>query len=162
VPFGNNYLLTEIQSNQPASFTQNEFSGGAPFAALSYRHTMSEKWMMGVGLTFKLLRSRELGADSLAIWTIHHEALRVIRVYHPTYFMVGTRILYMVPAQNHTLPLKRNEDFETEIGGAATASLVHVLNSKNAISLRVDRWRGTRTQIFHGIEVALGYMYNLD
>lgn len=160
--FGSNYALLELQSNYPTSFSQNEFAGGAPFGAFSYRHTMDDKWIMGVGFTFKLLKSKDPSDGPLSIWTIHHEGLYIIRLYHPTYFLVGTRLLYMVPAEKHTLPLQRSEDFETEIGAAITASIVQIINESYAATLRIDRWRGTRTQIFHGVEVALGLMYNLD
>ncbi len=161
-PFSSNLMLLETQKNFPMTYSQNWLEGGHPYPSLSYRHSINGDWLMGVGGTFKILKFRD-GApyedQNLAIWTVHHEATKIIRVSHPTYLLAGTKILYMIPAKKHSIPLQKRDPFQTEIGFALTASVLHILDDQFMASIRVDRYRGTKTQLFQGLEIATGITY---
>jgi hypothetical protein len=161
-PHAINQLLIESQKNYPMTFSQNKFEGAHPYPAISYRHYINGDWIMGVGATFKLFRQKivEDNEDiNFSIWSFHHEAAKIIRIYHPTYLMLGTKIIYMIPAKKHSLPLQKQDQYETEIGFALTATMVQILNDSFSATFRIDRYRGTKTQLFQGLEIAFGISY---
>lgn len=161
-PFAKNYLSIEIARNYPVSFAQNRYEPGEYQPVVAYRHNLDSTWMMGVGGQFKILRridipNEEESSRVLALWTMTHEALYILRLDHPTYLFIGPKLHYFLPARSGRLPLVRDDDVRTEIGAAASMTLARVLADGGIITLRADRWRGTRTLQLHGIEVAFGY-----
>jgi len=163
-PFPKNQLVLEIQKNFPTSYSMNHLEGTHYYPAIGFRHNMRNQWILGVGGTFKLFKDKTLEANentSLSIWTLYHEATKIFRLYHPTYLLIGTKILYMVPTTKHSLPLQKLDRYETEIGGALTLSIQHVITARRSLIFRIDRYRGTKTQRFQGIEVAAGLAYFL-
>lgn len=161
-PFAKSYVSLEVARNYPTSFTQNSYKPGQYHPVIGYRHNLDGTWLMGVGGQFKIFKRKEvedveLKSHDLALWTITHEALRVMRLDYPMYLLVGPKLHYLLPSRAARLPLVREEELQTEIGIAASATLVRVLESSALVTLRVDRWRGTRTMNLHGIEVAIGY-----
>lgn len=165
-PFFKSYLSLEIARNYPVSFAQNRYDPGEYHPVLAYRHNLDSDWFMGVGGQFKILRRIDLPDEvepsrDLALLTLTHEALYVLRLDHPTYLLVGTKLHYFLPALTATLPLTRDDEMTTEIGAGLSTTLARILSGGGLVTLRADRWRGTRSLKLHGVEVALGYSHPL-
>jgi len=162
-PFAKSYMSVEVARNFPVSYAQNRFAGGPLHPVVGYRHDLDEDWMMGVGGQFKMLRrdgdTEIRPGGELALWTISHETYYIIRLLHPTYLLVGPRLHYLVPTNAGRLPLQRASEYETEIGAALSAMFVRVLDERSLVTIRLDRWRGTRTTRFQGMEVAAGFSW---
>ena len=113
---------------------------------------------------FKILKKKhfEKGErDEVALWTISHESMYMLRLNHPIYLLTGLKLQYLLPAKAANFPLQKDADYETEIGIALSSALTYVLPSRHFLTLRIDRWRGTKTTRFMGIEGALGFSYAL-
>ena len=154
-PFRAAYVSLVSARNAPASFSEERFDQGLTTPALFYRHFLDDRWMMTVGGGFKSLyyESRQ---SMLPILSITHEAGWVLRLYHPTYLVVGPKMLYMVPASKVGLPLQRDEELGAEFGVGVGLSILHAVSRTWIVHAGIDRWRGTVTNIFHGIEVTAG------
>jgi hypothetical protein len=164
-PFEKTYLTLELARNFPVSFTQNRFDPGRYSPVLGYRHDLDEHWLMGIGGQFKVLKRRdsevETPTDRIALLTVYHETLYAIRLDHPTYLLLGPKLMYLLPANAGKLPVQRADEYQTEIGAALSMTFAHVVDDKYMVTLRVDRWRGTKTMKFHGVEVAGGISWAL-
>lgn len=165
-PFANDYIFLEIGRNDPQAFTMGQFKAGGYHPMVGYRFNLAGEWLMGVGGQFKNFQRRELPGvtidnRNLALWTLYHEGLYVVRLDHPTYFLIGPKFLYLLPAKAASLPLVKDDSYNVEIGGALSASLVRILENRSFLSLRVDRWRGTKTMKLQGLEFSLGYGWPL-
>jgi hypothetical protein len=169
-PLKQEYFFTEIARNFPQSFSLSVFKAGGYHPILGYRYNLLGNWMMGLGIQFKnferkkreLIQSEEGTkglSRNLAIWTIYHEGLYLIRLDHPTYLLLGPKILYLLPSKAASLPLVKDDSYSVEIGGAFSGSLLRVLENKSFISLRIDRWRGTKSNRLHGLEISAGFGY---
>ena len=170
-PFRKSYWAIELTRNFPASYSQNLFSPGGYFPTIRYLHNLDANWMMGVGGGFKMLNRRPETAGAqltakfgptLAILTLSHETLYVVRLYHPTYLLLGPRLLYMLPTTAARLPFQRDPYYASEIGGAFTAQLVRLVGERGMLTFRVGRWRGTKTTRLQGFEAAIGYAMSMD
>lgn len=164
MPFAKNYVVLDLAQSFPVSFSQNRFDPDHAHPLLGYRHFLNADWFMGIGLGFKVFK-RKTAVDNLneqvAIWHLTHEAFRIFRLYHPTYAAMGLRLQYLNPTRSASLPLQRDVVLETEIGAAVSLMLMHETSLGRLASFRIDRWRGTDTMIFHGVEVAFGYHWAL-
>lgn len=161
-PFANTYFGIEGARNSPMSYTQNNFNSGYLHPIISYRHNLKNGWITGVSSQFKILRKKNPSADEpseVAIWTFSHEPLYAIRLNHPVYFLLGPLGMYMLPTKSASLPLKKDTNFESEIGAGLTCALFYLTSNKNILSFRLSRWRGTKTTRFHGIESSFGFSY---
>ena len=158
-PFSKNYVSLEVAGNFPISRSQNLFSPHKKTWILGYSHFLNRKWNVSISLGFKSLY-RNSENQELALLSLSNHSLYVVRLYHPTYLMVGTKLIYMTPNEKSRFPLVKEPDFETEIGVGAVAQLVH-FQGPFLYSLRIDRWRGTKTNRLHGFEVAFGVSYRL-
>jgi hypothetical protein len=168
-PFRRAYLALEAVRNDPISFSEQHFSPGTIEPDFSYLHSLhngDETWLMGLGAQFKVFaRDSDEAPPSryLAIWTLFHEILYAARLGYPTYLLVGPKIMYMLPADTGRLPLARDTGYDLEIGGALTVELARVLgDGKRLATLRIDRWRGTKTQKLMGVEIAAGMAWELN
>lgn len=167
-PLEEEYLFVEIARNFPQSFSLRNFKAGGYHPIIGYRYNLMGHWMMGLGVQFKNFERKkpkttnsdqkpEDQSRNFAIWTVYHEGLYLIRLDHPTYLLIGPKILYLLPSKAAALPLERDDAYSVEIGGSISGSLVRILSNKSYVSLRMDRWRGTKTNKIHGIEISLGY-----
>ncbi len=171
-PFRKSYFAVELARNYPMGFTQNRYEPGRYFPSFSYLHDLDEGWLMGLGAQFKLLSKKDLDpadvdpveSDSgfLGLWTISHETLYVVRLNHPTYVLVGPKILYLLPTRSAKLPLQREPSLASEIGGAISIGLTRVVRDRFLLTMRAERWRGTRTMKLHGFEIAFGMAWGFD
>ena len=152
-----------MNRNAPIVHTQQRLNGRYATWSLGYRNNLDADWIMGISLGFKSFEYREGEAQGqeLSFMSVNHESLYVLRLYHPAYLLLGTKILYMIPVQRSAFPLQREPRFETEIGAGLTLNIVYHLKPGWMLQARIDRWRGTRTDKFHALESAFGFSYGL-
>lgn len=154
VPFEKNHIIVEGIRNYPASFSEEKFNPGGLNYLFGFRHLSQNRWMMSVGVGFKTLFRED--TQILPILTFNHEAGYVIRLQHPTYLLLGPKLLYLLPTSDTAIPLQRDPDFSAEIGVGVSGTFIHFISRRAALQLRFERWRGTGSMLFHGIELAFG------
>ena len=111
---------------------------------------------MGISAQFKVFHRLDQTKDKsnvLAFWNFTHETHYSIRLNHPIYLLLGPKIQYLLPAVSARLPLRRSEDYHSEVGVAANATLTRVVADRFLVSAYIDRWRGTGSQRIHAFEV---------
>lgn len=160
-PFQKSYLLLEATENFPVSQGLKYFSPYRRTLTVSYQHVLGAEWIVGVSANFKSFRRTDLDRE-FALLSFSNQTQYVIRLHHPAYLLIGTKLMYLQTAQYARLPLVREPDFETEIGAGLTASFAYILARDWVASFRVDRWRGINTNRLHGFEVAFGLARSLD
>lgn len=153
-PFSKDYISLEYVKNYPTSKGQEQFSPFRKTLFLGYQHFLNQQWNVGITLGFKSFSKSALEGE-LALLSFSNHSYYVIRIHHPTYLMLGTKLIYMTPNEQSNLPLSKDADFETEVGIGISAQLTQVIGSY-LLTLRADRWRGTKTNKLHGFELALG------
>lgn len=164
--FSEQYLAVEIARNFPMSFSQNRFEPGEPHPVIGYRHRFRENWIMGLGGQFRIFQRRDVpqnagATGALAVWTLYHEANYAMRLDHPTYLLIGPRVTYFLPCKAAVIPLERDPVLQAEIGAGLSVSIARIISDKWMMTARAERWRGTRTTLLQGLEVAFGINYAL-
>ena len=159
-PFGKDYLSLELAGNYPIANSQKYFSPNKRTWLLGYSHFLSRHWNVGLSLGFKSLYRDQINKE-LALLSVSNQSLYVIRLFHPTYLMLGTKLIYLIPNEEAGFPLAKEADFETEIGAGAVLQLSH-MSGPIIYQIRVDRWRGTKTNRLHGFELAMGISYQVN
>lgn len=159
-PFSKDYITTEYTANYPTGNGNEYFDTGFRKLIFGYTHFLSEKWGVGLSIGFKSFKRKDIDRE-FALLSLSNESFYITRLYHPVYFLIGTKLLYMTPNQRSKLPPLRDPDYETEIGAGVSAKLCYIDKSW-LYWLRVDRWRGTKTNRLHGFEVGLGISYAVD
>jgi hypothetical protein len=161
-PFAESYIYAGMARNSPMSFTQNRFDSGYLHPIIGYRHSVADRWIMGVSSQFKVFYRKNTDEEKhnvLAFWTISHESYFALRLYHPFYLLTGPKLLYLLPTRNTSFPLQKESEFETEIGVAVSAAIAYVTSNKHLLMFRTESWRGTKTTRFQGIEASLEFSY---
>lgn len=155
-PFRKTYLSLEFGRNFPLSFSQNHYKTGPIHPILGYRYVLDEYWLMGVGAQTRIFERRDMtDSRELALWSIYHEASLVLRLDYPVYFLIGPKLIYMVPGKSGKIPLQRDELLGVEFGASLAGTLAWVAGDR-LWTVRLERWRGTTTQKLHGLEIAGG------
>jgi hypothetical protein len=166
-PFAASYVHFEVARNYPVSRSQEQLEAGGYHPAFTYLHSLggTGRWLLGLGGHYKLLNKREHDAaesDQVALFTLTHETLFAIRLYHPTYLLTGPKLQYFFPSKLAKLPMQRDPEYETEVGVGLSVMIAQVLADRSFLTVRLDRWRGTRTTRLQGIEASVGFAYELD
>lgn len=174
--FAMSYAGLEFTRNYPIAFSEDEFSPGKTHLALSFRYFPDQDWMMGLAGGFRMLRahsdvSSDLTGDTadtqsdskeLPVFTIAHESARIIRIYHPVYLTLGARILYLAPTRQAMIPTGKSEKYQTEFGAGLVGTVIWQTGTDRFWTLRAERWRGTGSQRYHGVEIAFGGGMSFD
>jgi hypothetical protein len=163
-PYAPSYLHFEVTRNYPVAKSQEKFEAGVYHPAFNYLYNLDGRWLMGLGAQYKIFKKKEHGSgesDQLAILALTHEGLFSLRLYHPAYLLVGPKLQYLFPAKKAKFPVQKDPLYETEISGALTIMLSYVIADQSFLTVRIDRWRGTRTTRFQGIESSVGLAYAL-
>lgn len=164
-PYATSYLSLEIARNDPVSFSQNRFKSGFYGLVAGYRHNIDADWLASVSASFKSFKRKpdpQAKSDQLALLTLSHTIFHAVRLNHPTYLLFGPQLLYLLPTRGAEFPVPREDAYDTEIGVGLSFLLAHILDDQNLLTLRLDRWRGTKTMLFHGLEIAVGISVALD
>ena len=163
--FAKTYAGVEIGRNFPTAGSEEQFAPGKAHPILAYRYVLDDKWLMGIFGGFKMLQTRGVEDQSereIPFFSVTHESSRILRLYHPTYLATGFRFMYLMPATRAMIPTGKSKDFSTEFGASATATLIHLLDRNRILTLRIERWRGTGSSTYQGIEVAVGGAISFD
>lgn len=154
-PLKSSYFVFDLTKNDPTIHTQEQLEGRHATYYFGYRNQVASSWMMGLGFNYKSFSYRE-DKTELSFLSIQHEAYYLIRLYHPTFLMIGPNLLFLLPTQRSHLPVLKEPDFESEIGAGFSLTLATLIQDKYLFSIRIGRWRGTRTNKFHALETAAG------
>ena len=166
-PFAKSYIKLELVRNYPEATTKQTMAPSVLQPNLSYLHIVSSDWIMVLGGGLKTLErmdTPEMRAPSrtLAIYSLNHETLRVVRLTYPYYLLLGVKASYLLPSRTGKPPPLRAPIYPTEIGLALSAQAVHLLSQRTMLSLRVDRWRGVNSSKLAGMELAIGIARSLE
>jgi hypothetical protein len=166
-PFAKSYIKLELVRNYPEATTKQTMAPSVLQPNLSYLHIVSSDWIMVLGGGLKTLErmdTPEMRAPSrtLAIYSLNHETLRVVRLTYPYYLLLGVKVSYLLPSRTGKPPPLRDPIYPTEIGLALSAQAVHLLSQRTMLSLRVDRWRGVNSSKLAGMELAIGIARSLE
>ena len=159
--FSSRYIVLGLTNNYPVSFSQNKFISGGMHPLLGYRYNLEGAWLLGVNTQFKMFKIKATNR-ALAFFTLSHESLYIVRLYHPNYIMIGPKFQYLLPLQAARFPFQKDNDHEAEIGAAASLLIGRILSEHWFVDVRIDRWRGTGSMKFHGVEIALELNYSMS
>ena len=157
--FQEDYLTAEFAANYPAGNGREYFRTGLRRFQIGYTHLLNDQWGVGLSIGYKSLFRKDIDRE-LGLLSITNESFYITRLYHPVYLLTGTKIIYMAPNQRSKLPPLREPDYEVELGVGFSAKLT-ILDESWMYWLRLDRWRGTKTNRLHGFETAIGASYAL-
>lgn len=157
--FGEDFLSLELTQNYPTSTMAGTLKSDGRQLYLNYYHLLNRTWAVGVSGGFKAFNFKAEN-ESFALFNLSNYAYYMIRLSHPLYLWAGGRWLYLMPLEKAVFPFQRNDNFQNEIGIAASLILTYFSTNNLALTFRVDRWRGTGTDKLHGIEVATGIAWS--
>jgi len=155
-PYQRWYISASVARNFPEAYGDQFLVTDKANPILSYWYNLDGDWMIGFFGQFKMFKSGRLKGEPLPIWTIGHDIQRSIRIWHPLHFLVGGKLLYLMPTQEAKLPLRRSEEQPSEIGIAISGNFALVLFDRWLVTAGVNRWRGTGTQRLQGSEIQVG------
>lgn len=153
--FKSNYIGLETINNRPYAHTARHLKALGSNYGIHFRHNLDVNWTTGLSMNFKSFFDKDQNS-ALSFLTLASESLYIVRIYHPLYLQVGPKVLYLLPSRTRNIPIEKVPNVETEIGAALSTNLTLVVNKHLLINGRVDRWRGTKTNRYHGFEAALG------
>ena len=162
-----NSLTYEWTKNSPIFHSQDRLEGKYTTYAFGFRHHLNPHWSVGVSVNFRSFWKKsqdvtsEIPAQELSFLSFNHETHYIIRLYHPSYLLVGPKFHYMIPSQKSRFPVLKDPEFQTEISTSISLVYLHVLDGRYTFTARIDRWRGTKTNKFHAVESAVGLQYHL-
>ncbi len=151
----------ETNKNRPLIHTKNHLLDGKLTYVLGFRYFYQPNWILGASASFRSFVEKTSPASELSYLSLNHEALRVFRIYHPAYFLIGARFSFMLPATASRLPLARYSKYETEIGAGISAAFVIHTSQRLSLQVRADRWRGTKNNELHALETSAGLTYRV-
>lgn len=154
-PFASNYVFYEYAAGRTVYKTKDHFKAEGAEHGIGFRHNINESWFMG--LTAHQRRLRRLSDDlALPFLVLSHESLYVLRLYHPIYLFTGPRLFMFLPLDKKlTLPIDKSPLYDSEVGAGWLASVVYCFSEKLLLSANLERWRGTKTDRFHGVEAGV-------
>ncbi len=162
--FKKNYLEIVYGKNFPMSYGQTFFKPALPHFSLGFQYVLDSKWILGIGAEFKrfeLTEDYQKSTNETALLTLSLETLRMIRIHHPLYLVLGYKLLTLNPSKKATLPIQKEDQFEVEVGISLGGGIAVLLKDQSYIMFKIDRWRGTKTQRLQGLDVNLSYSYPL-
>jgi hypothetical protein len=158
--FQRNYVGIESVTNHPIIHTSENYSTGKASLSLSYKHLLDETWLMDLNVHLKNLVRRDTDAP-VRFAALSHTAYYIVRLYADTYLLAGPKFSYLYPIKALQFPAKRDADYETNVEAAAALAFYYFIHEDWILSLRIDRWRGTATNEFHGYEFGGGISYSI-
>jgi hypothetical protein len=151
--FAKNTMSIGLVRNYPVRQTAEQFIPGQIHPLLGYKYFF-QNWELGIFTQFKMLQDDD-SDDKFSIWTVGEEILYGVKLYHPVYVYFGSKVLFLSPTESGKFPIKRNLDYEVEVGVAASVELYYFIDKKRAVSFHADRWRGTKTLLLEGVELGI-------
>ena len=152
-------LLVGYGGNYPVADSAEDFAPSIYHPILGIRH-IGDDWVLGVSMQFKFLKDKT-DDSRLALWTLEEELYYRIRVYHPLYFLIGAKTMYLYPVRSGKYPFRRRTDLNPEVGVAATASFLYFFGDKTGVGVFADLWRGTASRSYEGVELGMHLVFPL-
>ena len=134
---------------------------GRPSILYGYHYNLHNEWLMGLSFTYRSFERIDNDKE-FALAAFSHESLKIIRIYKSIFGLFGPKFSYLIPSQEMKFPVQRDDEYKLEIGVGAVFSLIFVVNNNWYLAARLERWRGTATNTFHGLEHGLSVNINLD
>lgn len=154
--FSDSYLSLFSTKNSIVIPGDEDISTNKAHWQLGYRYFYRADWLLGVGGGYKIFKHKPLN-EKFAMFTLYQEANRLIRLFHPHYLFLGFRLLYMLPVQKAMFPMKKFEPYQQEAGIGINCAYTVIISDTSFLDFRLERWRGTNTMKFHGLEMSVGY-----
>ena len=155
---GDSYGLG-LARNYPQSLSRGELESGYYHPSFHFYHQMQDNWVMELAIQFRILY-RSSDKDDLALWSLSHFTSKRFRLSYPLFFEAGVAVSYLLPAEKAMIPLRRHGDFEAEVGTGLQIGLLYKASRNTFNAIRIERWRGTATQTFHGLQTSLVWGFN--
>ncbi|MBI2601983.1 MAG: hypothetical protein HYW48_02915 [Deltaproteobacteria bacterium] len=155
-----NGLLLGYSRNFPVADAKRRYSPSILHPTVGIRY-ISQDWVLGFTGHFKFFTDN-WEESKLSMWTFEQEFYYKMRIYHPFYFLLGGKLLYIFPTTRGMFPLRKREEHFIEVGIAATASFLYELSNTLALGIYLDRWRGTRTKRLQGLECGIQIIIPFD
>lgn len=152
--FAKHYISFEGGKNFPVGRSAEAVKPGFYHPKIGYRYVMDDTWLTGVSAQFKVLRGTE-HATAVSLFTIEEQTQRLIRLYHPYYFAVGGKFMYLLPANKPRFPIQKHSQFGIEVGAGLSLAVLRQVGNFGYFGMYIDRWRGTKTTKLEGIETGL-------
>ena len=149
-----------VEKNHPAASSCNDFASSKMGFLLGYYHPIIEDWSASVAVQFKNFREKQLEED-FSFLTASQGIYYNLRLAYPTYLQVGGKLLYLLPVTKASLPVERKREYANEIGASIVVGLRHPFSDRMSVGVYLERWRGTKTMMFHGIETLLVFGYGI-
>ncbi|MEZ4741487.1 MAG: hypothetical protein R3B45_03430 [Bdellovibrionota bacterium] len=159
--FKKTYYGVGLAKNTPIRKSEDFFTSGYYHPKYTYKFNLEDRWLTGVSVQFKTLRKKDLN-ETLAILAISQQSMYLIRLYHPTYLQVGGKLLYLLPTNKTSLPLKKDTDYSIEVGLALSSAFTYALTDKILANIFIDVWRGTKTKSLQAYEAGIEIDYSFN
>jgi hypothetical protein len=153
-----NQILVGGGKNFPVDKTQSTFASEKPNLYIGYHHGIDSDWSAILSIHFRNLYNTEKN-QSFSLLSADQAILYKFPLHDATTLHVGAKFMYLLPVFGPTLPLERNKDYPNEIGAAALIGIRYAYSERFSFFYYLERWRGTKTTQFHGVEtlLALGF-----
>lgn len=164
IPHGlsGDYVVFETSKSAAVVHTKDKLQGRHATYYFGYRKQIALNWIMGLGLGYRsFTKFTDQDQSELAFLTVLHESYYIVRMHHPMYLLLGPNLLYLLPHRRSYFPPDRDATFETEFGTGFSAAFVWVIDPSYLFTLRLERWRGTRTDQFHALTTSVGLNFRL-
>lgn len=155
MPFRKNYIVGGLTRNHPIQKTYESYRSGPITLALEFWHAQNQNWILGIGGQFKSFTPRGRHRN-LSLATGYHQSLYALRLYHPTYLLFGPKVMFVIPTLNRRIPLQENDEYANEIALGGTIQVAHFWSNNVVLTIRYDRWRGSKTSRLQATETAVG------
>lgn len=156
-----NYYVLKLSGSVPAGDHQNgSLENDGLGYGLGYTFVVRQRYFVSLMAGFHSLYDFER-EQTLGYFTAYNESLRLIRLYHPLYLMIGGRIGYMIPTESTELPLKQNKDYENEVMLGASVGLAYVVTPRIVVSSQLSYWGGTNSSTHRVVDGSLHLRFAL-
>jgi hypothetical protein len=135
----------------PVSAATGDFSSAKPSFYVGYEHEMSETWAAICSLHFRNFYDNTEGQD-LSLLTAEEGIFYLFRLTPSAYLYTGGRFSYFLPVLHPGFPIQKSTSYTSDIGISASIGIQISLTDRISFSYFLDRWRGTKTRTFQGIE----------
>lgn len=153
--YAKDYIFFQTGYETPVSESADLFEAQNPIYGLKYSHRLDSQWVVGLRFQRKPY-VKKANDQTFSLLSFTNQTQAIFRLYHPLYFLVGTEISYLYPAQKSSPPPIKDPDLSTEVGVGVNSSLWLLFGPRKVLEFNLVRWRGTKTNRLHGIETTLG------
>jgi hypothetical protein len=158
-----NSLQLGISKSYPQFYLEEHYEKGSHEIDLAYSF-QKNPWRLETGTGHYSLRQKldephcTPNCENLipiTYWQIGQSFLYQLKNFHPLQVELGFGYHYMTPIYQR-LPPKKERSLPQELGGSIQLHLHYNVSENFHIYFKTVRWRGTKSQRFHGLTCTLG------